>query len=62
MFLFHARGSLLEAETQIELARRLHYIDDEEARRLFKLSAGIGSALTGLINSLQQEPVAVTSN
>ena len=50
--LFHARGSLLELETQIELARQLQYLKEEEAAALFKSTAAVGSSLTGLINSL----------
>ena len=51
--LFHARGSLLELETQIELARQLQYLKEEEAAALFKSTAAVGSSLTGRINSLQ---------
>ena len=51
--LFHARGSLLELETQIELARQLRYLKDEDAAALFKSTAAVGSSLTGLINSLR---------
>ncbi len=28
-FLYHARGSLLEVETQLEIARQLHYLSEE---------------------------------
>jgi four helix bundle protein len=52
-FLFHARGSLLELETQILLARDLQYLQMESATALLKDTAAIGSALTGLINSLR---------
>jgi four helix bundle protein len=53
VFLFHARGSLLEIETQIILARRLQYLQEESASSLLRATAGIGSALSGLINSLR---------
>jgi four helix bundle protein len=33
-FLRHARGSLAELETQVLIAQRLKYLDDETARRL----------------------------
>jgi len=52
-FLFHARGSLLEAETQVILARELQYCSEEEASSLMKITAKLGSLLTGLINSLR---------
>lgn len=52
-FLFHARGSLLELETQISLAEQLGYLSEFSSRSLLRDTAGIGSALTGLINSLR---------
>jgi four helix bundle protein len=51
-FLFHARGSLLEVETQVILARRLKYMSDDEESRLLLASKNVGQLLTGLINSL----------
>lgn len=61
-FLFRARGSLLEAETQIEIACRLKYISGEEMDRLLRMAAGVGSSLTGLINALTPQSAAVSSN
>jgi four helix bundle protein len=55
-FLFHARGSLLELETQVMLARDLGYIADGVAVALLQLTAAVGSSLTGLINSLRAAP------
>ena len=52
-FLFHARGSLLEAETQIILSRELQYCSEEEADSLLKTTAKLGGLLTGLVNSLR---------
>ena len=49
-FLFHARGSLLELETQILIARRLQYLPEEKARELCRHAAGIGRGLNALIN------------
>jgi len=60
-FLFHARGSLLELETQIILARRLEYISEEIAARLLSGTAAVGSALTGLINSLKPKAAGATA-
>lgn len=51
-FLFQARGSLLELETQIEFAKELKYITVGEADSLRQDCAQLGSGLTGLINSL----------
>ena len=52
-FLFHARGSLLEVETQSILAHELQYMPDEALSSLLKETAAIGGSLTGLINSLR---------
>jgi four helix bundle protein len=49
-FLFHARGSLLELETQILIARRLQYLPEEKAEELCGDAAGIGRGLNALIN------------
>jgi four helix bundle protein len=51
-FLFHARGSLLELQTQIEIAQELNYLTGEDSRRLLAEAAAVGRALSGLINSL----------
>ena len=51
-FLGHARGSLLETETQVLLAGRLHYIPPDETSRLLKLSEEVGRILNGLIGSI----------
>ncbi len=52
-FLFHARGSLLELETQISLAEQLGYLSEFSSKSLLRDTAAVGSALTGLINSLK---------
>jgi four helix bundle protein len=51
-FLGHARGSLLETETQILMAGRLHDLPEEQVARLLKLSAEVGRVLNGLIASI----------
>jgi four helix bundle protein len=51
-FLGHARGSLLETETQILMANRLHYLSEEQIGHLLKLSAELGRVLNGLIASI----------
>ncbi len=53
-FLFHARGSLLEVETQLMIAQELGYLPSEDGRRLAALAEKVGRALSGLINSLEQ--------
>jgi four helix bundle protein len=54
-FLFHARGSLLELQTQLMIAEELQYLSRPEVERLLNPAAGVGRALSGLINSLQQK-------
>lgn len=58
IFLFHARGSLLELETQISLAEQLGYLSQFSSRSLLRDTASVGSALTGLINSLKSAVAA----
>ncbi|MGH9544495.1 MAG: four helix bundle protein [Terriglobales bacterium] len=52
-FLFNARGSLLELQTQLILAEQLEYLPEAEGRRLLALAECVGRALSGLINSLR---------
>jgi four helix bundle protein len=54
-FLLHARGSLLEVQTQIMIAKELQYIHAEEAQRLLTSADAIGRSLNGLINSLREK-------
>jgi four helix bundle protein len=57
-FLFNARGSLLELETQVMLAQRLGFIGREDEKRIIKAAAAIGSGLAGLINSMKPKAAA----
>jgi four helix bundle protein len=51
-FLFHARGSLMELETQILLAVKLQYLSAEQSMLLQSAATQVGRSLSGLINSL----------
>ena len=51
-FLGHARGSLLEAETQLEIALELGYVGPEECLRLQKCSYEVLGLLNRLLESL----------
>lgn len=51
-FLGNARGSLMEVETQILLARELGYFAHEESETLLRSSAEVGKILNGLLNAL----------
>ena len=52
-FVVIAYSSLAEVETQIEIAFRQNYIDDERRKEIFDLTAEIGRMLNGLSKSLE---------
>jgi four helix bundle protein len=54
-FLLHARGSLLELQTQLLIARRLQYLSDEKADELFRSGDGIARGLNALINKFREK-------
>ncbi|MFB3812921.1 MAG: four helix bundle protein [Terriglobales bacterium] len=55
-FLGHARGSLLEMETQLLIAHRLGCIREEQRARIMELSGEVGRLLHRLIQSISDEP------
>jgi four helix bundle protein len=55
-FLFHARGSLLELQTQITIGRELGFLAIVEGKRLTDLASEVGRLLNGLVNRFQEEP------
>ena len=52
----HARGSLLEIETQLIVAQRLGYLDAKETDALLTVTNEVGKLSNGLIRSLKQSP------
>jgi four helix bundle protein len=54
-FLFNARGSLLELQTQIMIAERLGYLSNPNAKQLLEYAAEVGKSLSGLINYLSED-------
>jgi four helix bundle protein len=54
-FLFNARGSLMELQTQVLIAQDLKYLSEEESLRLLEMAASVGRGLSGLINSLREK-------
>lgn len=54
-YLLHARGSLLEVQTQVMIAKELQYISNEETLHLLERADAIGRSLNGLINSLKEK-------
>jgi four helix bundle protein len=55
MFLYRARGSLCEAQTQVEIARNLDYISDDQFATLNEQCVEVGKVLNGLIRSLERQ-------
>lgn len=53
-FLYRARGSLLELETQILISRDLGHIDETGCDQLRKLIGRLARTLNGLINRVQE--------
>ena len=53
-FLVQARGSLFEAETQLEPSRDLGFISDEELMTVQKSCDELGKILHGLMNSTKE--------
>ena len=51
-FLGNARGSLMEVETQVVLARELRYLDRDASEDLLSATTEVGRILNGLLNSL----------
>ncbi len=61
-FLFHARGSLFELETQILLAQQLQYLTEADASEVQHFITPVARSLTGLINSLDPGGAAPSSS
>ncbi len=53
LFFCHARGSLLELETQILIAQQLKYLTALQGEELMKISTQLGRMLNALIQSLK---------
>lgn len=58
-FLGHARGSMLEVATQLEIARDLGYLTDKEFTSVDRHGRDVLGLLNRLIESLQARPVLV---
>ncbi len=52
-FLSQARGSLMEIETQLQIAQNLGYLDEKNTHVLLQGCAELGRILNGLMSSLQ---------
>jgi four helix bundle protein len=54
-FLYRARGSLLELETQLSIAHDLEYVDTTNFQRLEGLCGEVGRILNGLVYRFEWE-------
>ncbi|HJT24025.1 MAG TPA: four helix bundle protein [bacterium] len=54
MFLGHARGSLLELETQIQIAENLGYLNSAKGQALLKKTSELGKMLNGLMEAISR--------
>jgi four helix bundle protein len=52
-FLSHARGSLVEIETQLTIAQNLNYLTQTQTRPLLERASELGRVLNGLIASIK---------
>jgi four helix bundle protein len=52
-FLSHARGSLVEIETQLTIAQNLDYLSPDLAQPVLDKAAELGRVLNGLIASIK---------
>ena len=52
-FLSHARGSLFEVDTQLQLAERLGYVAKEQCDSVRRETIRVGQMLNGLIRSVR---------
>lgn len=57
-YLSVARGALSEVETQIEVAKRLAYINEEQQAEFTRLASDTGKIVNGLMNSMERYAVA----
>ena len=54
-FLLHARGSLLELETQLLIATDLQYLKQDEGRQMFAAAEAVCRRLNGLIKAFGEK-------
>jgi four helix bundle protein len=50
-----AQGSLAEAETHVQIAERLHYINDDQVQDILARTDRVARMITGLKKSLQDK-------
>jgi four helix bundle protein len=55
-FLGQARGSMMEVETQLQIAENLGYLQPEQTKELLRACAEVGRILNGLLASICKPP------
>jgi four helix bundle protein len=53
-FLYHAKGSLAEVETQVIIATNLEYVDLSEVSHIMELIHRVGRLLSGLLFAIKK--------
>jgi four helix bundle protein len=61
-FLRNARGSMVEVETQLLIARNLGYLEETAARTLLAQTAELGRILNALLTALKKQSDAGSDN
>ena len=54
-FLGQARGSLMEVETQLQIAENLGYLEKEQTRKLLEACGEVGRILNGLLAAVAKQ-------
>lgn len=54
-FLGQSRGSLMEVETQLQIAENLVYMDKEQTNKLLEACAEVGRILNGLLAAVSRQ-------
>ena len=54
-FLYRARGSLYETQTQLEAARNLAFLEQEHSQAVFETACEAGRILNGLIRNIEKQ-------
>jgi len=60
-FLFQARGSLLELQTQAVIAQGLQYTSEEQTKKLINSTDALGRGLNGLIQAVRPRRISAKS-
>ena len=61
-FLGHAKGSVFELDSQIQIARNLGYLCEGDADRLVSALDELGRMISGLLKSLERRQVDLATN